>query len=101
VDKSSHPGGFFAAQALCAANQVKPKARSFCHRTARLVLPDFARSCPYDGLSTEPRFRIMKNAKEAQRPVRARGRESGLSGGSDRPDLIFLVTFCIKWLLHN
>jgi hypothetical protein len=28
--KSSHPGGFFAAQALCAANQLKPKARSFC-----------------------------------------------------------------------
>ena len=52
MDKSSHPGGFFAAQALCAANQVKPKARSFCHRTARLVLPDFARSCPYDGLGT-------------------------------------------------
>jgi hypothetical protein len=34
----------------------------------------------------------MKNEKEAQRPVRARGRESGLRGGSDRPDLIF-------WLL--
>ncbi|MES2376425.1 MAG: hypothetical protein V4553_07595 [Bacteroidota bacterium] len=28
--KSSHTEGFFAAQALCAANQVKPKARSFC-----------------------------------------------------------------------
>jgi hypothetical protein len=28
--KSSHPGGFLAAQALCAANQLKPKARSFC-----------------------------------------------------------------------
>jgi hypothetical protein len=30
--KSSHPGGFSAALALCAANQVKPKARSFCRR---------------------------------------------------------------------
>jgi hypothetical protein len=28
--KSSHPGCFFAAQALCAANQLKPKARFFC-----------------------------------------------------------------------
>ncbi|WP_429383115.1 hypothetical protein [Mucilaginibacter sp. UYCu711] len=28
--KSSHPGGFSAAQALCAAKPVKPKARSFC-----------------------------------------------------------------------
>ncbi len=25
-------GCFFAAQALCAANQIKPKARSFCRR---------------------------------------------------------------------
>jgi hypothetical protein len=30
--KSSHTGCFFATQALCAANQVKPKARSFCRR---------------------------------------------------------------------
>jgi hypothetical protein len=72
--KSSHPGCFFAAQALCAANQLKPKARSFCRplshkafrsgkitnafasRTAQLVLPPFARSCPSDGFWTEPTF---------------------------------------------
>jgi len=35
----------------------------------------------------------MRIKKEAQWPVRARGREYGLRGGSDRPDLGFLVTF--------
>ncbi len=64
--KSSHPEGFLPHLALCAANQLKPKARSFCRyrsmhrfrqnyqclcsRTPKLVLPDFVRSCPYDGL---------------------------------------------------
>jgi hypothetical protein len=35
--KSSHTRGFFAAQALCAANQVKPKARSFCPLLSHLA----------------------------------------------------------------
>jgi len=33
--KSSHTGCFFALLALCAANQVKPKARSFCRLLSR------------------------------------------------------------------
>jgi hypothetical protein len=93
----------FAAQALC-AKAVKPRARSFCRRLSHsasasgnpdsyrdtnaraaaqshLVLPPFARSCPYD-----------ENEKEAQWPVSTPGREYGLAGGSDRADLIF-------WLL--
>ncbi|NNU34320.1 hypothetical protein HK413_09475 [Mucilaginibacter sp. S1162] len=37
--KSSHTGGFFAAQALCAANQLKPKARSFCRLLSRKATP--------------------------------------------------------------
>ncbi|NNU34556.1 hypothetical protein HK413_11450 [Mucilaginibacter sp. S1162] len=33
--KSSHPGGFSAAQALCAAKPAKPRARSFCRPLSR------------------------------------------------------------------
>jgi hypothetical protein len=33
--KSSHTGCFFAAQALCAAKPVKPRARSFCRLLSR------------------------------------------------------------------
>jgi hypothetical protein len=43
-------------------------------------------------LSTGPAFFLLTSIKKKRGAVRARGRESGPSGGSDRPDLIF-------WLL--
>jgi hypothetical protein len=49
--KSSHSGGFLAAQALCAANQIKPKARSFCPNT------------------TSPSLCKITNAFAAARPI--------------------------------
>jgi hypothetical protein len=45
---------------------------------AQLVLSVFTRSFFADGFGQHQHFLSVNNQKEAQRPVRARGRESGL-----------------------
>ncbi|TSJ43785.1 hypothetical protein FO440_06245 [Mucilaginibacter corticis] len=55
-----------------------------------IVLPSLIRSFFADISFLTTIFYLNKiQKKETQMPVRARGRESGLWSGSDRPDLIF------------
>jgi hypothetical protein len=95
--KSSQQRGFFAAHGLCPANQVKPRAVIFLppslHKAQRFskkllcpacaqpssVLPDFTRSFLLTFVLhwSKPNFASVTK-KEAQRPARVRGRESGL-----------------------
>ncbi|MCC8426730.1 hypothetical protein [Mucilaginibacter sp. UR6-11] len=80
MDTSRQPIGFFGAQGLCAAKQVKPEGpgpfaafvapgyssrqnyQCPCRRAARLVLPVFARSFSADGLLMRSRMDLHSAA---------------------------------------